>query len=226
MFAETAVRGARVVEATQFLFPYFDAGATFLWAITGAMLAARQRYSITGIFVIAVISACGGGLVRDGFFMQGQPPALVRSPIYLEMIAAGVILVLALGPRIKQFRWYRPMMSVTDALGGGAYAVVGMNYALNANLSTIPVVFIGCVNALAGSILRDVVLDRQPEVLQPGIPLGLVATAGCILFVTMLHFGLDRGVAGVATIAFVFVSRLTVISLDIRSRPLRAFQED
>lgn len=224
MFAETDPRP--VVEATQALFPYFDAGATFLWAMSGAMLAARQGYSITGIFVIAVISACGGGLVRDGFFIQDRPPSLVRSPIYLEMIAAGVILVLALGPRIKTFRWYRPIMSVTDALGGGAYAVVGMNYALNAGLSTISVVFIGCVNALAGSILRDVVLDRPPEVLQPGIPLGLVATAGCILFVTLLYFDVHRGTAGVATMTFIFVTRLTVVGFDIRSRPLRAFQED
>ena len=226
MFAETVVPGARVVEATQFLFPYFDAGATFLWAVTGAMLAARQGYSVTGVFVIAAISACGGGLVRDGFFIQDRPPSLVRSPIYLEMIAAGVILVVAMGRRIKSFHWFKPVLQVTDALGGGAYAVVGMNYAINAGLSTISVVFIGCVNALAGSILRDVVLDRPPEVLQPGIPLGLVATAGCLLFVGLLSFGLDRGVAGVLTIAFVFISRLAVVGLDIRSQPLRAFQDD
>ena len=58
-------------------FRYFDFAATFLWASSGAVLAAQRGYDLTGIFAIALVSACGGGLLRDGLFLQAGPPMLV-----------------------------------------------------------------------------------------------------------------------------------------------------
>ena len=67
-----------------FLLPlFFDYSATFLWAISGALLAARRGYAIMGVITLALVSSTGGGLLRDGFFIQDGPPALVRTPNYL-----------------------------------------------------------------------------------------------------------------------------------------------
>ena len=47
------------------IFGWYDLGATFFWALSGAMLAARKGYDVMGIFIIAFVSSTGGGLLRD-----------------------------------------------------------------------------------------------------------------------------------------------------------------
>ena len=59
------------------MFQYFDYGATFLWAISGAVLGARRGFDVVGVLTVALVSAAGGGLLRDGFFMQDGPPRLL-----------------------------------------------------------------------------------------------------------------------------------------------------
>ena len=58
---------------------YFDYPATFIWALSGALLAARLRMDPTGVAIIALVTAAGGGLLRDGLFLQAGPPALLRT---------------------------------------------------------------------------------------------------------------------------------------------------
>mgnify|MGYP003336957914 CR=1 FL=1 len=53
------------------VFQWYDLGATFFWGMSGAMLAARKGCDIVGIFIIAMVSATGGGLIRDGLFLPG-----------------------------------------------------------------------------------------------------------------------------------------------------------
>lgn len=80
---------------------YFEYPATFLWAVSGATLAARRGYDIAGIFTIALVTAAGGGVLRDAVFLQGAPPILVRTPIYLELVAGGTLLVMLVEQLIR-----------------------------------------------------------------------------------------------------------------------------
>jgi uncharacterized membrane protein YeiH len=125
-----------------------------LWAISGALLAARRGYAILGIFTVALVSAAGGGLLRDGIFLQ-TIPVLVQTPIYLYLIVAAVTLVLFFGARLQLMKELTHIVGPIDALGLGAYAVVGMNRALAADLPLIGVAVVGVVNAVGGGILRD-----------------------------------------------------------------------
>jgi uncharacterized membrane protein YeiH len=54
--------------------PFFDYSATFLWAISGALLAARRGYAIMGVITLAIVSSTGGGLLRDGLFTRTGHP--------------------------------------------------------------------------------------------------------------------------------------------------------
>ncbi len=77
------------MSAHQFQLPaFFDIGATFIWAITGAGLGVRKGYDVTGVFVMAFVSALGGGLLRDGIFLQHGPPEAVRQPAYLLTVSS------------------------------------------------------------------------------------------------------------------------------------------
>ncbi|HWO02577.1 MAG TPA: TRIC cation channel family protein [Blastocatellia bacterium] len=75
---------------------YFDYGATFVWSVSGALIAARRGYDIAGVSALALVSATGGGLLRDGLFLQNGPPALVRTPVYLLIVWLHDLSVLSL----------------------------------------------------------------------------------------------------------------------------------
>src|SRR4051812_8486704 len=67
---------------------HVDLGATFLFALSGALAAARRGYDPVGLFVLALVTGVGGGLLRDGLFLQQGPPAFAQEPMYLLVVAA------------------------------------------------------------------------------------------------------------------------------------------
>ena len=215
------------VEAASNLFPYFDWGATLLWAASGAMLAARRGYDPIGVFGIALVSAAGGGLLRDGLFLQNGPPVVVQSPIYLGLILAATLLVLLFGGFIKTLRWFDRIVITTDAIGLGTYAIVGMNMALSAHLSFFGVAFVGVVNAVGGSVLRDLLMGTHPpEMFKPGVPLASASLMGCVLFLILLYLDVDKTLAGVATVVAVFAFRMLALNFGFKTSALSAFRDD
>jgi uncharacterized membrane protein YeiH len=187
-------------------FRYFDLAATFLWAATGAVQAARRGYDLTGIFAIALISSCGGGLLRDALFLQAGPPVLVRTPSYVLVALAASILTWRLGERLHG-RMPRPILHLTelaDAIGLGAFAVVGMRLALAASISIAGAMLVGVVNAVGGGVLRSIMLHRTPVVFRPGELTALAALAGLALYAALaLGLHVDDNAAGLAAIALV-----------------------
>lgn len=208
------------------VFTVFDITATLIWAFSGALLGARRGCDVMGVVIVAMVSATGGGLLRDGLFIQGGPPVLVRKPIYLELIALAALAVIVFGGRLKTIRWFPTLVSIIDGLGLGAYAVVGMKAATAAGLPVTGVIFVGMVNAMAGRVLRDLLLGDAPQLLRPGLRFGAVALMGCLLYVTLTGAGFEARTAACIVIAAVFVGRALTVRFDIRSTSLAAFEED
>jgi uncharacterized membrane protein YeiH len=215
------------LDSKDFLLPlYFDYSATFLWAVSGALLGARRGYAILGIITVAVVSSVGGGILRDGFFIQDGPPVIFRTPGYLSLIGLACLLVMLFGGRLQRLRYFPHMMGVIDAVGLGAYAVVGMNRAVAAGISLPGVVFVGMVNSVGGGILRDILIRKEPSMFKPGTLEESLALVGCVLFVILIRvIGISQYSAAWTTIVVVFVIRLLAIRYQISSRPLKAFQD-
>jgi len=208
------------------LFVWYDIGATFFWAISGAMMGARRGYDVMGIFIVGMVSATGGGLLRDGLFLSGGLPLLVRTPDYLITVAVATAVVLILGGWLRRQSGLEKVLTVSDALGMGAYAVVGMSLAIEAKAPFTGVVLIGMVNAVGGSLLRDLMLSRTPEILRPSVLAGLAALVGCLLGAAMMRFDIDPYWAGAVTMGSIACVRISAVYFDVRSRPLGAFAED
>lgn len=150
---------------------------------------------------------------------------LLRSPTYLTIIAAAFLVVVVIGPHIQRLKYFQYTVSVVDAIGLGAYAVVGMNRAITAGVSIPGVIVIGMVNAVGGSILRDVMLRTELSILQPGTLEESLALVGCILFVLLTHLlSYEQNLAAWITIGVVFTIRMIAMRYQIRSRPLRGFE--
>ena len=213
-------------EAPFTLPPYFDYGATFLWALSGALLGARRGYAIPGLLAVAIVSSVGGGVLRDGLFLQNGPPVVLRSSGYLLLIALATLLILIAGARIQRQRHLPQILALVDAVGLGAYAVVGMNLALAAGLSLPAVVLVGVVNAVGGGILRDVLMRREPSMFLPGTLEESLALLGCLLFVALVKgLAINQLLGAWITIAVITVLRLLAIRYGISSKPLQGFRE-
>ncbi len=78
-----------------------DYVATFLWAVSGAIVGMHKRYDFAGMLVIAVLASTGGGLIRDGIFLQRRPPVL-QDGWYIPLILAAAILVVLYRGQIGQ----------------------------------------------------------------------------------------------------------------------------
>ena len=203
------------------LSPLFDLGATFVWAVTGAGLGVRFGYDYTGIFTMAFVSALGGGLLRDGLFLQHVPVA-IQNPRYLIVVLCGAIVgaiaTVAAGGR-KPSRSYQGVLDAVDALGLGAYACVGAQMTLLAGLSAPAAIFVGVVNGVGGGLLRDVLVNRIWML--PGQILALAAFAGVLLFVGLVELTpVHAGTAALSAIMLTFTIRMLAIRFDWRTRAL------
>jgi uncharacterized membrane protein YeiH len=203
----------------------FDLGASFIWATSGALLAARRGFDVTGIFAVALVSSTGGGLLRDGLFLQAGPPALVRTPAYVIIAGACALAVWAFGNRLEGHRLLSHTVMVADALGLGVFAVVGMHLSIAAGLSLPAVVLVGVVNAVGGGILRSVFLHQIPEVFRPGELTALAAAVGCAIYLVMARgFRIDDPVAAACTVGAVAIVRILSVRYRFKTSPARGFE--
>ena len=208
--------------ATAFHLPiWFDLGATFAFALTGALAAIRRGYDIVGIFFLALVSSIGGGLIRDGVFIPGGAATpLLTDPRYIEVIVAATIAGALFGGHVKKFH---RLIAVIDALGLGAYAAFGTQKALVAGLAVPAAILVGVINAAGGGLLRDVITRQEPLVFKPGQFYVLTALAGAVVFVFLtVEIEVEATLAALAAIGATFVFRALTIVFNWRTTPVGA----
>lgn len=200
--------------------PLFDYAATLTWAVSGALVGVRKHLDFTGVFVIALLSSTGGGLVRDAVFLQ-RTPAFLLDPVYLPLIAAATVFITAFTSQLTfvlKDRNVRKVVDIIDALGTPAFAVIGMQLAENRNIPTAGIILIGVANAVAGGLLRDVVVRDVPALLRPGQFVALTLTAVCGLFIVLRRYPLSPTEAGLVTVGAFFTARVLTVHFNWRSR--------
>ena len=200
---------------------FYDYIATFTWAVSGAVVAIRRRFDITGVFVVSLLAAIGGGLLRDGLFLN-RPPVFLKDPAYLSLVFAATIITAVfarylrglIGPDTVQ-----KIVDYIDALGTPAFAVFGMQLAENAGLPVIATVFVGVSNGVAGGLLRDVVVRDVPALMRPGQYASLTLLAACGLYLVLtLEAGLSPTRAAWITVGAFFVVRVLTIRFNWQTR--------
>lgn len=198
--------------------PVIDFAATFLFSITGAMEAIRRHYDPLGLFVLALACGLGGGLLRDGLFIQAGPPAAMRDARYMLAVVAGCVVA---GVFFKHVARLSKPFLLFDALGTGAYGVVGASKAFEAGLAAPACIFVGVVNAVGSGLIRDVLVREEPLLLKPGQFYAIASLAGVLIFAVLVrwvHVPLIPG--ALAGIAVTFGLRLLAISFNWKTRPV------
>ncbi len=193
-----------------------DLGATVLFSITGAIVAIRRHYDLVGVFVLALASGLGGGLLRDGLFIQAGPPAAMRDGSY--MIAVGIGCAVAILFFKNMERLPKPFL-IMDALGTGAYGVVGASKAFEAGLAIPACIFVGVVNAVGSGLIRDILVRDEPLMLKPGQFYAIASVLGVTAFALLAYvFRAPVVPSALAAIAITFVCRLMAIHFDWKTK--------
>lgn len=166
------------------VFVIVDLLGTFAFAISGALAADEGQLDLFGVFVIAYVTACGGGIVRD-LCIGAVPPAGISDWRYLACSALAAILTIWGSPLVNRLR--QPVLFF-DALGLGFFAVFGAHKALSFGHNVEVAIMLGTVTAVGGGAIRDVLLNRVPIILRKEI-YAIAALLGAMTQVLGEHLG-------------------------------------
>jgi len=147
-------------------FYYFlDLTGTFAFAISGATAARQRNLDLFGICAVAFTVSCGGGIVRD-LCIGAIPPAGLTTWYYLAAAIVATAMTVGLYPVVQ--RLHQPVL-LFDAAGLSLFAVTGAQKALSYGHNGEVAVLLGITTAVGGGVLRDILLNRVPVILEKEI---------------------------------------------------------
>ncbi|WP_375687316.1 trimeric intracellular cation channel family protein [Pseudooceanicola sp. LIPI14-2-Ac024] len=184
----------------------FDLAGTFVFALSGAMLAVRRQLDIFGVLVLAAAVGIAGGILRD-VLLGDTPPAAIRDTRYILAALAGGVVVFFVHPLIE--RLGKPVM-VLDAAGLGLFAITGCAKALTYDLTPLAAMLIGVLSAVGGGALRDILVAEVPRVLREDV-YALAALLGAGLFAIGVELGGNELALALAGIALTVVVRVVSV---------------
>lgn len=201
------------------LLDLFDLIGTIAFAISGAFVGIHKKMDIFGVNVLAVTTACGGGMMRD-IVIGYLPPRMFRNPFYVlvAVIIANIVFVLMFlhqkMPK-KVAPVYDRMLFWFDTLGLAAFTVDGVIMGVDAGFYDNPFLmcFLGFLTAVGGGALRDVLANQTPDIFRKHI-YAVAAIAGCILMVIIYSVTESQRAAMIG--GFLLVMTLRVLAAHFR----------
>lgn len=184
-----------------------DLIGTFVFAISGVLTAARQKFDLFGASVIAFVTALGGGTLRD-MLIGSTPVGWMLDLNYILLISITVPLSFFFRPHIQKLR---RTMFLFDAIGIGVFTILGLEKTLELDISPIIAVIMGVVSACFGGVVRDVLCNVVPLVFR-GTIYATACVSGAILYLLLRKIvTLDYEIAMSITIVFITIVRILAV---------------
>jgi uncharacterized membrane protein YeiH len=166
--------------AMQYYFEHFGVAVA---AITGVLAARGKGVDLFGVMVLAVVTAFGGGTVRD-LCLGATPVFWIEDPRFL-LNAAAVAVVSFFVARFREFP--ATVLLVADALALAFFTMVGAKKSLGLGAAPTIAVAMGVITGVVGGVIRDVLTGEIPLVFRQQIYLyATAALLGAVVFV-LLH---------------------------------------
>jgi uncharacterized membrane protein YeiH len=154
-------------------FVVVDLLGTLAFAVSGAVAARQRHLDPFGVFAVAYVAACGGGIIRD-LCLGSLPPVGIADWRYVACVAVVSATTIFAQPLLDRLK--HPIVFF-DSLGLSFFAVVGAHKSLVMGNNVEVALFLGTITGVGGGVLRDVLLNRVPIILEKEI-YALAALAG------------------------------------------------
>ena len=185
---------------------FLDLLGVAVFAISGALVAGRKSMDLLGVVIIAVVTAIGGGTIRDVL--------LDRSPIFWIDNTTYLLVIIAAAAFTTVYTRYRkpPLKAllIADAFGLALFTISGAQIAEQAGLPWLSVILMGAITGAAGGVIRDVLCAEIPLILRRDI-YATAAIAGGSMYVLLQTLGVADLAATLVGMAIVATLRFSAI---------------
>jgi uncharacterized membrane protein YeiH len=188
-----------------------------VFAVSGALMAARYKMDIVGFIMIGTITGIGGGTTRD--LLLGRTVWWTHDPAELILVVTvSIITFFFISSEITR----KKAANWADALGLSVFAVVGCHIALAFGSPFYIAVVIGMITATGGGVIRDVITNNEPMIMS-GQLYATAALLGALCYASLKYWGVGEVTAEVAGVLSAFSLRASAIIFDIRMGPPGSF---
>ena len=184
-----------------------------VFAVSGALTAARYRMDVLGFVLIGTITGIGGGTIRD--LLLGRKVWWTQDPLELILCVVAALVTFFF---IRSDITRRKGMIWADTLGLSVFGVVGCHVAIEFGAPFGIAVFMGMVTATGGGVIRDVLTNTQPMIVS-GQVYATAALLGSLIYASLRHFGVPEIPAELMACLAAFSLRASAIIFDIQMGP-------
>ncbi|EJH1705357.1 trimeric intracellular cation channel family protein [Campylobacter jejuni] len=189
--------------------------------MTGALAAGRHKMDLFGVIFIALVTAIGGGSIRD-VLLGHYPLTWVKHPEYIILICFCALVATKI-PRVVTK--LETLFLTLDAIGLVVFSILGAQIAIDQNHGFIIAVAAAVITGVFGGILRDILCMRIPLVLQKEIYAGIAIIAGAIYYSLIIWLELNALVCTLLTLFIGVFARLLAIKYQW-SLPIFSYNEE
>ncbi|EGI25779.1 putative membrane protein [Escherichia coli TA206] len=199
---------------------WLDIVGTAVFAISGVLLAGKLRMDPFGVLVLGVVTAVGGGTIRDMALDHG-PVFWVQDPTDLVVaMVTSILTIILVHPLNHLPRWILPVL---DAVGLAVFAGIGVNKAFNAGTGPLIAICMGVITGVGGGLIRDVLAREIPMILRTEIYATPCITGGIVHATAYYTFSISSETASMVGMVVTLLIRLAAIRWHLR---LPAFAPD
>lgn len=201
------------MDTSSTLYLVLDLTGTFAFALNGALTAVRvARLDIVGVVTLGMITAIGGGMIRD-VLLGDLPPATFSDWRYLAVAAGGSLVAFLFGRGLDRMA---TAIVLLDAAGLSLFAVSGALKSLDFGVGPAQAVILGAITGVGGGTLRDVLIREVPAVLTSGL-YAIPALVGALIVVVADELGAPGLAAAVAAAGVCFAVRMAGVRFGLEA---------
>lgn len=183
--------------------------ATAAMAATGVIQAYRHNFDPLGAGVLALITAVGGGTLRD-LLLGATPVFWITDLVYVATVVPVAIFCVVFARYLKSGHGRRAhLLNYIDAIGLALFTILGIQKSIDLGVHAVIAILLGAVTGIAGGMIRDILCGEPPVVLRADL-YTTISLLGGGLFVVLVHY-LSFNVSSLVAFVFIVSSRSWVI---------------
>ncbi len=179
---------------------------TIAFAFSGALAGFNKRMDIFGVFVVAFVTAMGGGMLRD-VLIGNTPVVWMRDLTYLVVVTFGTVVALVFR---KKLIYLRLSLFLFDAIGLGIFTIIGIEKGIAAGLHPVICITLGTMTACFGGVVRDILCNDIPVIFRKEI-YATICIVGGIIFFILKQTELSDSLIYLTTSLLIILLRLIVV---------------
>lgn len=183
---------------------------SFSMAISGALKAMHKQFDPFGIFIIAFVTAIGGGTVRD-MLLTEKSVFWMHDANFIYAIILGTFIAILLRNKLYVFQ---KLLSLFDTIGLGLFTIVGVQIGLDYDINFVSCIILGTITGAFGGVLRDVLVNEVPVIFQKEV-YASISVVGGIIYLVLMNFNTPLLYAQVIPIVIIITLRVLVIKFNI-----------